>query len=121
MHQQAAYDTVIQALSGVMDATGWPDGPATRVGTSLADIAAGIFGYASIVTALAARERTGKGTTVDVAMLDSTFVLLEHGLMDALGIHKRPTRIGNRHPLRRPIPLEDAGSGIWPNSGSPCG
>jgi CoA:oxalate CoA-transferase len=103
MHQQAAYDTVIQALSGIMDATGWPDGPATRVGTSLSDIAAGIFGYAGIVTALAARAKTGKGTTVDVAMLDSTFVLLEHGLMDALGIHKRPTRIGNRHPFMYPF------------------
>jgi CoA-transferase family III len=48
-HKQAAYDTIIQALSGIMDATGWPDGPATRVGTSMSDIAAGIFGYAGIV------------------------------------------------------------------------
>ena len=59
MHQQAAYDTVIQAVSGIMDSTGWPDGPATRVGTSISDIAAGIFGYCGIVTALAAREHTG--------------------------------------------------------------
>jgi len=103
IHQQAAYDTVIQALSGIMDATGWPDGPATRVGTSISDIAAGIFGYAGVVTALAARARTGRGTTVDVAMLDSTFVLLEHGLMDALGIHKRPHRLGNRHPFMYPF------------------
>jgi CoA:oxalate CoA-transferase len=103
MHQQAAYDTIIQALSGIMDATGWPDGPATRVGTSISDIAAGIFGYAGIVTALAARARTGRGTTVDIAMLDSTFALLEHGLMDALGIHKRPHRLGNRHPFTYPF------------------
>jgi CoA:oxalate CoA-transferase len=54
-HQQAAYDTVIQALSGIMDATGWPDGSPTRVGTSVSDISAGIFGYCGIVTALAAR------------------------------------------------------------------
>ncbi len=103
MHQQAAYDTVIQALSGIMDATGFPDGPATRVGTSISDIAAGIYGYAGVVTALAARERTGKGTTVDVSMLDSTFALLEHGLMDALGVHLRPNRIGNRHPFMYPF------------------
>jgi CoA:oxalate CoA-transferase len=107
MHQQAAYDTVIQALSGIMDGTGWPDGPATRVGTSISDIAAGIFGYAGIVTALAARARTGKGTTVDVAMLDSTFALLEHGLMDALGVHKRPKRLGNRHPFMYPFDTFD--------------
>lgn len=103
MHQQAAYDTVVQALSGIMDATGWPDGSPTRVGTSIADISAGIFGYCGIVTALAARARTGKGTTIDVAMLDSTFALLEHGLMDALGVHVRPQRIGNRHPFMYPF------------------
>ena len=103
MHQQAAYDTVVQALSGIMDSTGFPDGPATRVGTSISDISAGIYAYAGIVTALAARERTGKGTTVDVSMLDSTFALLEHGLMDALGVHLRPKRIGNRHPFMYPF------------------
>jgi len=103
MHDQAAYDTVIQALSGIMDSTGFPDGPPTRVGTSISDIGAGIFGYAAIVTALYARERTGKGTTVDVAMLDSTFALLEHGLMDALGVHVRPKRLGNRHPFITPF------------------
>jgi CoA:oxalate CoA-transferase len=103
MHQEAAYDTVIQAVSGIMDATGTPEGGPTRVGTSLSDIAAGIFGYCGVVTALAARERTGLGTTVDVSMLDSTFALLEHGLMDALGVHVRPQRLGNRHPFISPF------------------
>jgi len=107
MHQESAYDTVIQAVSGIMDATGWPDGPATRVGTSISDIAAGIFGYCGIVTALVARDRTGKGTTVDVAMLDSTFVLMEHGLMDALGPRVRPHRLGNRHPFMYPFDTFD--------------
>jgi CoA:oxalate CoA-transferase len=103
LHQQAAYDTVIQAISGIMDSTGEPDGGPTRVGTSVADILAGIFGYCGIVTALYAREQTGHGTTVDVAMLDSTFALMEQGLMDALGVHIRPHRIGNRHPSMAPF------------------
>ena len=103
IHDQAAYDTVVQALSGIMAATGMPDGGPTRVGTSISDISAGVFGYCAIVTALVGRQRTGKGTTVDVAMLDSTFALLEHGLMDALGIHVRPHRIGNRHPFMYPF------------------
>jgi CoA:oxalate CoA-transferase len=103
MHQQSAYDTIIQALSGMMDSTGWPDGPPPRGGTSIADIAAGVYGYCGIVTALAARERTGQGSTVDVAMLDSTFALLEHGLMDALGVRERPQRLGNRHPFMYPF------------------
>jgi CoA:oxalate CoA-transferase len=103
LHMQAAYDTVIQAISGIMDGTGEPDGGPTRVGTSISDILGGIFGYCGIVTALAARERTGKGTTVDVAMLDATFSTMEQGLMDALGVHKRPQRIGNRHPSMAPF------------------
>ncbi|MGW1260243.1 CaiB/BaiF CoA transferase family protein [Streptomyces sp. NPDC002513] len=103
LHMQPAYDTVIQALSGIMDATGEPDGGPTRVGTSISDILGGIFGYCGVLTALAARERTGKGTTVDVAMLDATFATLEQGLMDALGVHKRPHRIANRHPSMAPF------------------
>ena len=103
LHQQAAYDTVIQAISGIMDSTGEPDGGPTRVGTSVADILAGIFGYCGIVTALYAREQTGHGTTVDIAMLDSTFALMEQGLMDAVGVHIRPNRIGNRHPSMAPF------------------
>jgi CoA:oxalate CoA-transferase len=86
-----------------MDATGEPDGGPTRVGTSISDILGGVFGYCGIVTALAARERTGKGTTVDVAMLDATFSTMEQGLMDALGTHTRPHRIGNRHPSMAPF------------------
>jgi CoA:oxalate CoA-transferase len=103
VHQQAAYDTVIQAISGIMDSTGEPDGGPTRVGTSVSDIIAGIFGYCGVVSALYAREQTGHGTTVDIAMLDSTFSLMEQGLMDALGVHVRPERIGNRHPSMAPF------------------
>ncbi len=103
MHQQAAYDTVIQAIAGIMDGTGTEDGGPTRVGTSISDILAGIFGYCGVVTALAARDRTGKGTTIDIAMLDATFSVMEQGLMDALGVHIRPHRIGNRHPSMAPF------------------
>jgi CoA:oxalate CoA-transferase len=103
LHQAPAYDTVVQALSGIMSVTGEPDGNPTRVGTSIADLSAGVFAYAAIATALAARERTGHGTTIDVAMLDGIFSLMEHGLMDALAKHINPTRIGNRHPSIAPF------------------
>lgn len=103
MSKQAAYDTIVQALSGIMDATGEADGSATRVGTSVSDVVAGIMAYGAITTALAARERTGKGTTVDVAMLDSTFSLMVQDLMTTLGPHKIPHRIGNRHPYMYPF------------------
>ena len=103
LHQAPAYDTVVQALSGIMSVTGEPDGAPTRVGTSIADLSAGVFAYAAIATALAARERTGRGTTIDVAMLDGIFSLMEHGLMDALARHINPHRIGNRHPSIAPF------------------
>ena len=93
-----AYDTVVQAMSGLMSVTGFPDGKPTRVGTSIGDLGAGLYAFASISAALTARERTGKGTTVDIAMLDGLFSLLEHGLMDTLAEHEEATRIGNRHP-----------------------
>lgn len=93
-----AYDTVIQAMSGLMSVTGFPDGLPTRAGTSIADLSAGLYGFAAISAALTGRERTGQGTTIDVAMLDGLFSLLEHGLMDALAEHIDPRRIGNCHP-----------------------
>ncbi|MBP2058281.1 CoA:oxalate CoA-transferase [Lactobacillus colini] len=101
--KQSAYDTIVQAFSGIMDATGDANGKATRVGTSVADVVAGIMGYSAITTALVARERTGKGTTVDVSMLDSTFALMVQDLMTVLGIHQIPHRIGNRHPYMYPF------------------
>jgi CoA:oxalate CoA-transferase len=103
MSLEPAYDTVVQALSGLMSITGFPDGLPTRVGTSIGDLAAGMFAYMAILTALLGRERTGKGTTVDVAMLDGLFALLEHGLMDSLAEHINPSRIGNRHPSASPF------------------
>jgi CoA:oxalate CoA-transferase len=103
MKFEPAYDTVVQALSGLMSVTGFPSGPPTRVGTSISDLSAGLFAYSAITTALVGRQRTGKGTTIDVAMLDGTFALLEHGLMDALAEHIDPKRIGNSHPSIAPF------------------
>ena len=76
-----AYDTIVQGMSGLMSITGFPDGPPTRVGTSLSDLVGGTLMFCGIVSALYAREKTGKGSHVDVAMFDGTFAFLEHGLM----------------------------------------
>ncbi|MBB2198790.1 CoA:oxalate CoA-transferase [Gluconacetobacter sp. 1c LMG 22058] len=103
MSLSPAYDTIIQGMSGLMEATGFPDGPATRVGTSISDIAAGLYLYAGIVTALYDRERTGKGTQVDIAMFDATLAFLEHPFMAWAATGKAPERIGNRHPSMTPF------------------
>jgi CoA:oxalate CoA-transferase len=98
-----AYDTIVQAMSGLMSVTGFPDGPATRVGTSVSDLISGTFMFAGIASALYAREKTGKGRHVDVAMFDGTFAFLEHGVMAYSATGKSPQRIGNRHPYMAPF------------------
>lgn len=109
LSQMPAYDTIIQAMSGIMMETGFPDGPATRVGTSISDLCAGIYMFCGIATALYAREKTGKGTHVDIAMFDSTIAFLEHGLMHYVATGKTPERIGNRHPYMSPFDVFETG------------
>jgi CoA:oxalate CoA-transferase len=103
-----AYDTIIQAMSGIMSVTGFPDGPPTRVGTSLSDLCAGVFLFCGIASALYDREKTGKGARIDISMLDSTMAFLEHGLMEYVANGKAPGRIGNRHPFITPFDTFDA-------------
>ncbi len=64
-----AYDLLIQAESGMVSVTGTAEAPA-RVGVSIADIAAGLYGYSSILTALWNRERTGCGERIDISMFE---------------------------------------------------
>ena len=75
-----AYDMVVQAMGGIMSLTGSPGGPPTRVGTSIGDLAAGLFTAIGVNTALYHRERTGEGIKVDVAMLDAQVALLENAI-----------------------------------------
>ena len=103
LSEHPAYDTIIQAMSGIMSLTGFPDGPPTRVGTSLSDLVAGVFMFSGIASALYAREKTGKGAQVDVAMFDSAFAFLEHGGMEYVATGEAPSRTGNRHPSIAPF------------------
>jgi CoA:oxalate CoA-transferase len=106
-----AYDTIIQAMSGLMSITGFPDGRPTRVGTSVSDLVAGLYMFAGIASALYAREETGKGRHVDIAMFDATFSFLEQALMEFSESGKAPGRIGNRHPLLAPFDDFEASDG----------
>jgi crotonobetainyl-CoA:carnitine CoA-transferase CaiB-like acyl-CoA transferase len=92
-----AMDLTVQAISGVMSTTGFPDQPPVKAGPALADFFGGIHLYGAIVTALVDRERTGRVRTADVAMLDSVYP----ALMSPLGLYygggDRVLRNGNRH------------------------
>lgn len=106
-----AYDTIVQAMSGIMDMTGFPDGPPTRVGTSLSDLLGGLYMFSGIASALYAREKTGRGTHVDIAMFDATLAFLEHGAMEFAATGRSLDRIGNRHPFLAPFDLFECADG----------
>lgn len=104
---RAAYDAVVQAMGGLMSITGPKDGKPTRVGTSIGDIAAGLFLTIGILTALLNRNNTGLGQMVDVAMLDSQVAILENAIARYIVTKEIPKSEGNRHPSIVPFETFD--------------
>lgn len=98
-----AYDIVVQAMSGLMDATGEEGGPPLKAGEALGDLVAGLYAAWAIAAALVGRGRSGQGATLDVAMFDALFALLPTS--HALQFYARQpvARVGNRHPLSTPF------------------
>ncbi|HVQ74966.1 MAG TPA: CoA transferase [Candidatus Binatia bacterium] len=92
------YDLIVQGESGVMDLTGFPDGPPVKVGNSIGDLAAGLSAAHGITLALLARERTGRGQKVEIGMLDVMASLLTYQAGLYWNAGGRPTRRGNQHP-----------------------
>jgi len=91
------YDIIAQAYGGLMSITGEPDGDPLRVGTAIGDVLGGMNLTIGILTALHARELTGKGQRVDVALVDSVVSSLETGTQRYFASGKLPRRIGNRY------------------------
>ena len=92
------YDSVVQAGSGIMALTGEPHGPPVKVGVAIADLVAGLYATQGILSALFARNESGKGRHVEVSMQDASCALLTYqaGIYFATG--KNPLRMGNAHP-----------------------
>lgn len=76
-----AFDTAVQAMAGIMDVTGEVDGPPIPTVTGFCDIFAGIHAAFGVLTALRARDETGRGTFVDISMYDAAASLMERELM----------------------------------------
>ena len=95
---EAGYDAVMQGEGGLMSITGPPDGPSYRLGVAIADVVSGMFAAYGVAMALFARERTGRGQEVDLAMLDSVAALLTYQAGNYFASGKVPGRLGNRHP-----------------------
>lgn len=98
-----AYDIIIQAMSGLMDATGDANGPPMMVGDAFADVAGGMFAVIGTMVALFDRERTGKGRFVDLALYDSLVSMMPIIACRALMAGQTPVRTGNRHALSAPF------------------
>ena len=95
-----AYDLLVQAEAGLLAITGTPDEP-VKVGISVADIAAGMYAYAGVLTALLMRARTGAGTVVEVSMLEALGEWMGYPLYYASG-GSAPRRSGARHAVIAP-------------------
>lgn len=106
-----AYDIVVQAMSGLMEATGDPDGPPTLVGEAVSDVVAGLFASWSTLAALLQTRRTGVGQHVDVAMFDTTLAFLATSVARYLFTGRPARRVGNRHPLSAPFGVYAAADG----------
>ncbi|WP_432403292.1 CaiB/BaiF CoA transferase family protein [Wukongibacter sp. M2B1] len=95
--KRPAYDAVVQAMGGLMSITGQEDGRPTRVGSSIGDITAGLYGAIGILGALQRKNRTGMGEMVDVAMLDCQVSILENAIARYTVTGEIPSPKGNRH------------------------
>ena len=100
---KAAYDIIVQGMSGMMSITGNEGGPPVRVGISIGDIAAGLFTAIGILSALYERNKSGKGQFVDVSMLDCQLAILENALARYLVANEIPSPLGTRHPSITPF------------------
>lgn len=96
MRDKKAYDMLVQAESGVVSVTGSAEQPA-KVGVSIADIAAGMYAYSSVLAALYARERNGKGDRIDISMLESLTEWMTPALYVWQGTGGVVPRAGVRH------------------------
>jgi CoA:oxalate CoA-transferase len=93
-----AMDLTVQAMSGVMSVTGYPESPPVKSGAALCDFFGGVHLYGAIATALFRRERVGLGCKIDVAMLEAVYPALASNIGMTFGERDDvPLRTGNRH------------------------
>ncbi len=92
---ERANDAIMQAYSGGMNLTGYPDQPPAKMGISVADIGAGMFGTIGILMAVEARHRTGKGQRVDTSLLEGQVAMMANHYTSFFSRGTPPTRKGS--------------------------
>jgi itaconate CoA-transferase len=91
-----AYDLLVQCEAGLLSVTGTPDAPC-KAGISVADIAAGMYAYSGVLTALYERERTGRGSSFEVSLLDALGEWMTQPYLYTVYGGQEPRRTGARH------------------------
>ncbi len=107
----AAMDFTVQAVSGHMAMTGFPENPPVKAGATLADMLASVHLFSAILLALRDRDQTGRGRPVEIAMLDATFPSLMSYASPYLQTGIDPGRVGNRHAVPGSAPY-----GVFPTT-----
>ena len=107
----AGYDIIAQAQSGIMSFTGEPEGEPIRYPIAIADMACGLYSAMGILAALLAREKTGAGQALDMALFDSQLTLLINAGSNYLNAGESPLRWGNAHPSIVPYQVFPGGDG----------
>ena len=106
---------MIQAMGGLMSLTGERDGAPQKVGVPIVDLMTGMYAAVAILAAVAKRDKTGQGETIDLAMLDVASGILANQAMNWLVGNpqggKMPHRAGNRHPNIQPQDVFPAADG----------
>jgi crotonobetainyl-CoA:carnitine CoA-transferase CaiB-like acyl-CoA transferase len=100
--EKKGYDTVFQAMGGIMSLTGEKGGGPVKPGLPVADLTSGLWIAIAILAALAGRARTGKGCYVDFSMLDGQVSLLTLAAARYFARNEIPPRLGTEHPGRVP-------------------
>lgn len=96
--ERPGYDSMIQAMGGLMSITGSADGEPQKVGVAIADIMSGLYATIAVLAALHHREQTGSGQHIDLALLDVQVAGLANQAMNYLVGGRVPGRLGNAHP-----------------------
>lgn len=108
---QPSFDLIAQALGGVMETTGQPDGPPTKTGPGVGDLFTATLNCIGILAAVNHREQTGEGQYVDTAMYDSMLSFTERAIYQQSYSGEAPTRRGNSHPTLFPYDAFETADG----------
>ncbi len=111
--EKGAYDMVIQGYGGVMSITGYPGGEPARVGYSVADLSAGLYGAIAITGALRVRDKLQKGQYLDVSMFDCQVALMENAVARYFATGTIPGPLGNRHASIAPFQAFESSTGYF--------